>query len=238
NSSETAEFTSETKQLSELGRVVGGDYAGDYKVSIPQAPAQITEDILVEVYATEAAAQAGTNPLYTVNYNAAEYCKAVIASTGATSELKALAQATLDYGAAAKDYFHYSAASAASDYANRISGVTPSGVPAQTAGVLTGAALVVIADPQIKLFTNGPVAVNSASNANAAAEVSGDKNFIRVTGIAPANFGQTFTVNTSEGNISMSMNTILGMMAGNADMAMLAKGMYNYGTAAAAYFAG
>ncbi|MBO5494740.1 MAG: hypothetical protein J5964_03370, partial [Eubacterium sp.] len=47
NSSETAEFTSETKQLSELGRVVGGDYAGDYKVSIPQAPAQITEDILV-----------------------------------------------------------------------------------------------------------------------------------------------------------------------------------------------
>ena len=238
NSSETAEFTSETKQLSELGRVVGGDYAGDYKVSIPQAPAQITEDILVEVYATEAAAEAGTSPMYTVNYNAAEYCKAVLNSSGTSESLKNLAQATLDYGAAAKDYFHYSAESAAADYASRISSVTPSGVAPQTAGILTGAALVVVADPEIKLFTNGAVAVNGSENATATAEVSGDKNFIRVTGIAPANFGQTFTVNTSAGEISMSMNTILGMMAGNANMAMLAKGMYNYGTAAAAYFAG
>ncbi|MBO5495441.1 MAG: hypothetical protein J5964_06965, partial [Eubacterium sp.] len=224
-------FTTQTKQISELGRVTGGDYAGYYTLSVPQAPAQITEDIIVEVYAAD------DTLLYTKNYNAADYCNDIIAGEY-DAELQALAQATLDYGAAAKDYFNYSAESAASDYANRLASVTPSGAAAETAGILTGAALVVVADPQIKLFTNGPVAVNSASNANAAAEESGDKNFIRVTGIAPANFGQTFTVNTSAGEISMSMNTILGMMANDSGLSMLAKGMYNYGTAAAAYFAG
>ncbi len=239
NATETANFTTEIKSITSLD-VAGagsGDYAGDYTLSVTQAPAQITEAVTIEVYASQADAQSGTNALYTKEYNAASYCNDILAGDY-DAELQTLAQATLDYGAAAKDYFNYSATSAASDYESRLAGVTPSGVTPQTADILTGAALVVVADPQIKLFTNGPVAVNSSTNATAAADVSGDKNFIRVTGIAPANFGQTFTVNTSAGEISMSMNTILVMMAGNANMEMLAKGMYNYGTAAAAYFAG
>ena len=238
NATETSNFTTEIKAITSLDTYTGGGaYDGDYMVSILQAPAQITETVTIGVYATQADAQSGTNALYTKEYNAASYCNDILAGDY-DAKLKTLAQATLDYGAAANDYFEYGAVSAASDYASRLAGVTPSGVAPQTANILTGAALVVVAEPQIKLFTNGPVAVNGSTNANAAAEVSGDKDFIRVTGIAPANFGQTFTVNTSEGEISMSMNTILGMMAGNANMEMLAKGMYNYGTAAAAYFAG
>ena len=238
NATETPSTTSEIKPITSLDTYTGeGTYAGDYTVSIPQAPAQITENITVAVYATEADAEAGTNALYSVNYNAAAYCNAVLAGDYDAS-LKTLAQATLDYGAAAKDYFNYSADSAAVDYAERIAGITPSGVAAETAGVVNGVALVVVADPVIKLFTTEAVAVNGATNATAEAQVNGDRNFIRVTGIAPGEFGQTFTVNTDVGNISMSMNTILALMAANGDasMQLLAKGMYNYGTAAAAYF--
>ncbi|MBO5494926.1 MAG: hypothetical protein J5964_04310, partial [Eubacterium sp.] len=53
NATQTADFTTQTKQISELGRVTGGDYAGYYTLSVPQAPAQITEDIIVEVYAAD-----------------------------------------------------------------------------------------------------------------------------------------------------------------------------------------
>ena len=69
---------------------------GLYKITVPVAPAQLAENISV-IIDGEA-----------IDANVKDYCNALVSGAGFTQEQKDLAQAVLDYGQAANDFFAYS----------------------------------------------------------------------------------------------------------------------------------
>ena len=254
NLSETADFnTDDPQKLSEMDKISGGDYAGNSIISVIQAPAQSTEPITINVYASQADAEAGTNPVDTITYSVYTYCREIIEGEY-EEDLKDLARATLDYAAAAQNYFDYNKTNmatkdnASNAYYGDVAGVDFDGV-AGVSSLATGIesfTVVVKSDLEINLLSRTPIEVTSASidttgTSRFAAEntTNGDWYVVHISGIEPANMDNTFTVVTDKGNISMSANAIMKMMANSTDtnLVTLAKAMYLYGAAANTYFA-
>ncbi len=239
--SETADICSDVVSLASLDTYTkqGSPYDGSKIFTVKQAPAQITEDVLVEVFANQADADSGENILYTQTYNVAAYCNSII-SANSDEKLTALASSVLNYAAASQVYFGYNTGHMAADVNTQ--GITPAGVAIQyPSGLLNGLSMVATSAPRFKLFTSAEAAVNDINGvdgAQAAARVNGDRSFIEISGIAPAYFGNTFTVATASGDVSASVNSLLALMAerGDAKAADLAKTMYAYGECAEAYF--
>jgi hypothetical protein len=77
-------------------------YRNCYKVPYLAAPAQITEQVTITVRDT------GGHPLDdAITISVADYCREIIGNDGASTELKNLAKAMLDYGKAAAEKFNY-----------------------------------------------------------------------------------------------------------------------------------
>jgi len=231
----------------------GDPYDGARILSVLQAPAQSTETITINVYPTEADAIAGTNAIgEPIEYSVYTYCRQIIEGTY-EDDVKDLARATLDYAAAAQNYFDYNKTNMATkdaegDYYSDIAGVDLDGV-AGVSSLATGIqsfTVVVKSDLEINLLSRTPINVESASidttgTSRFAAEntTNGDWYVVHISGIEPANMDNTFTVVTDKGNIVMSANAIMKLMANSTDtnLVTLAKAMYLYGAAADTYFA-
>ena len=255
DASETADFGTDIIALSSLDELSSGDYAGNRIVHIAQAPAQITEEVTITVYASQADAQAGTNAIDTITTSTYDYCRAIIEGDYAAN-LKALAKSTLDYAAAAQLFFNYNTDEMATkDNANNafygdVAGADLSGVAGPTA-LATGieqVSVVVKSDLEINLLSRNKINVTGYNldttngserfKATSVEEKNGDFYVIHIEGIEPENMDNTITVNTDCGNIVMTANSVMKAMAGSSDekMVTLAKAMYLYGAAANAYF--
>ena len=253
NLSQTANFnTDDPQKLSEMDKISGGDYAGNSIISVIQAPAQSTEPITINVYASQADAEAGTNPVDTIEYSVYTYCREIIEGEY-EDDVKDLAKATLDYAAAAQLYFNYNTDNMATTdnsgnaFYGDVAGVDFDGV-AGVSSLATGIqsfSVVVKSDLEINLLSRTPINVENASidttgTSRFAAEntTNGDWYVVHISGIEPANMDNTFTVVTDKGNIEMSANAIMKLMANSDDenLVTLAKAMYLYGAAANAYF--
>ncbi|MBR0412194.1 MAG: hypothetical protein IJI47_01315, partial [Eubacterium sp.] len=256
DASETADFGTDIIALSSLDELSSGDYAGNRIVHIAQAPAQITEEVTITVYASQADAQAGTNAIDTITTSTYDYCRAIIEGDYAAN-LKALAKSTLDYAAAAQLFFNYNTDEMATkDNANNafygdVAGADLSGVAGPTA-LATGieqVSVVVKSDLEINLLSRNKINVTGYEldttkggtrfKATSVEEKNGDFYVIHIEGIEPANMDNTITVNTDCGDIVMTANSVMKAMAGSSDekMVTLAKAMYLYGVAANNYFA-
>ena len=248
NLSETANFNTDAPQmLSEMDKISGGKYDGNSIISVIQAPAQSTEPITINVYATEADAQAGKNPVDTITYCVYDYCHAIL--TGEYNDgWKELAETTLDYCAAAQTYFGYNTDNMATKdnggaYYNDISSADFSGVASLVKPTcIKKASIVAKSDLEINLLSLTPITVTGASmdadeskdRFSVSDSVNGDYYEVNIKGIVPANMNKTITINTSEGEIVLTANAIMKIMANssNANLANMAKAMYLYGAAA------
>ena len=253
NLSQTANFnTDDPQKLSEMDKISSGDYAGNSIISVIQAPAQSTEPITINVYASQADAEAGTNPVDTITYSVYSYCREIIEGTY-EDDLKDLARATLDYAAAAQNYFEYNQGNmatkdnASNSYYGDVADFDMATVSASASapGCIQSFSVVVKSDLEINLLSRTPINVTSAgieaTNSRFAAEstTNGDWYVVHISGIEPANMDNSFTVVTDKGNIVMSANAIMKMMANSSDekLVTLAKAMYLYGAAADTFFA-
>ncbi|MBE6742061.1 MAG: leucine-rich repeat domain-containing protein [Ruminococcaceae bacterium] len=254
NASETADFRTDVQSMASLPELDDNEspYDGARKLSVIQAPAQSTEPITIKVYATQADAQAGTNAIDTIEYSVYNYCRQILEGEYAEN-LKELAESTLDYAAAAQTYFNYNTdnmatVDATGDFYNNVAGADLSSVAGVSAApsCIKRASIVVKSDLEINLYSLTPIEVTGYSidsdNAERFTATTGEKNgdyyCVHISGIDAANMNKTFTVNTSEGDIVMTANTVIKMMAGssNANLSTLAKAMYLYGVAASEYF--
>ena len=254
NVSETNDFRTDVVAMNSLPELDDStsEYNGARKFSVVQAPAQATETITINVYPTQADAEAGTNAIDTITYSVYNYCRQII--TGDYAEnLKDLARATLDYAASAQDYFDYNTENMATKDAtggfyNNVAGADLSSVAGVNAApsCITKASVVVKSDLEINLFSLTPIEVTGASmdatkgkdRFAATSYQSGDYYVVHIAGIEPANMDNTITVNTSNGDIVMTANAIIKMMlnSNDAKLVTLAKAMYLYGAAANTYF--
>ncbi len=243
NASETPDFKTETVDIDTLPAVDGGR-----KISIPQAPAQITEPVEINIIKNDVVVE-------TYETNAYEYCRAILEDSTQPAELKEVAESTLDYAAAAQLYFNYNTGNMATkdvagDFYNDVNNADLSGVAgfvSRPAGFVS-ASMVVKSDLEVNLLSTGTFAVSGASldttrgGSRFAATATGKNGayyVLNVTGIEPANMNNTITVNTDQGDVVFTANTIMKALSNssNAKVATLAKACYLYGVAAENYFA-
>jgi hypothetical protein len=258
NASEEPDFQTQTVQLKDLDQFndASSAYDGARMLQVIQAPAQSTEPITVKVYANAEDAAAGTNAVDTIEYSVYNYCKKIIDEyEGAKAdELKGLAKATLDYAAAAQEYFSYNTTDMATKdnggYYGNVADVNLSSVTGITSrpAEIKSVSVVVKSDLEINLLSKTPLSVTgsyfditsggSRFAVTAIDEPNGDWYVINVKGIEPANMDSLISVETSRGIAEFTANSIMKIMAnsGNAKMATLAKAMYLYGQAANDYF--
>ncbi|MBQ9531042.1 MAG: hypothetical protein IJR70_03105 [Eubacterium sp.] len=255
NASQTADFSTDVQAITELAKLNDSEspYDGARILSVIQAPAQSTEPITINVYASEADAQAGENAIDTIEYSVYSYCRSII--EGEYEEnLKNLAKSTLDYAAAAQTYFGYNTDNMATkDTEGDFYGDVNSADLTSVAGVsaapssIKSVSVVVKSELEINLLSRTPIEVtgynlettNGGERFRATSYQNGDYYVVHIQGIEPVNMDNTITVNTSEGDLVLTANSVMKMMAGssNANLAKLAKAMYLYGAAANNYFA-
>jgi hypothetical protein len=259
NESEETNFQTETVKLSSLPSFddATSAYNGARMLSVLQAPAQSTEDITITVYTNQADAEEDAeneekdDAVDEITYSVYKYCKAILADTTADEKLVELAEATLDYAAAAQTYFDYNTGNMANDgaYHNDVDAVdfADAGSFSDPNGIIKALNCNVLSDLQINLYSTYQISATSAS----IAATSGKDRFavsttdnngytqISITGIEPVNMNKVITVNTTLGTVKFTANSVMKMMAesGDANAETLAKAMYLYGAAANAYFA-
>ena len=258
NVEESATIGTEITRMGDLPVLTkSGDYNGNRIVSITQAPAQVTENVKINVYASQADAEAGTNAVKTLTYSTYDYCTTILETPNAelgekATELKELAETTLDYAAAAQTYFNYNtdnmatADNAGNDFYNDVQDTVFEGIDTPSFANFKSLTVVVKSDLEINLLVLNDFEVNSysynpakgGSRFGVSTHYNGGYNVLHIKGIEPANMDENITVDTSIGNVEISANAIMKILSktGNANLATLAKAMYRYGQAANAYF--
>ena len=237
----------ETKALSSVEKYVDetSPYNGTYKFVFSQAPAQMNEDIVIELYANADE----TGPVASITTSAAELCETVIATSN-DAEYVALCKSLLDYGRAAQIYFEYDLANVAAAYNNdAVTTMTVAQmnktIPAALNGVpFKGVSLTALSTTKWNILVNSAqnvTGITGIDGASASSDVLfGDNNAIVVSGINAADFAKAFTVSTSDGTVTLSAAMIARAIvkaSSDSQYQNLARAFYLYGCQAESFFA-
>lgn len=208
------------------------DAKGRYAVKILAAPAQMRDTVTV------------TAGSHTYTTTVAAYCEALIAQSN-NAELVALAKAMLDYGKACSDEFNYNESAFASQAYNNTDDVTSA---LDTAAFVdtssannqfTSYAYIAKSVPALRIYLNTTEAEAAALGGNAfvngeATQIMVDPNgnvCVDITGIRAEDLDKEFTVEFNGGSIRINALQFAKAKGGD-----LGRSMYNYYTAADAYF--
>ena len=249
NISETPDPTEETYLVKDLTPFDDpkDEFDGTYKFSFKQAPAQITEDVVVALYENEDA----ETPVKTITYSVKDYCDTIIA-TSKDAKLVALCKSILDYGAAAQTAFDYNTDNMAVDEfynANAIANLESSDIenPVFTGSGIQGGSFACFSTTDMNLYvaqhavesTGAYIEDDDESAVKVVTKTRGNSKYINISGIEAGNLLKTVTVNTTVGDIQINsqflVKTILAY-SNNATEVTLAKTIYFYAQAADEYF--
>ena len=228
-----------------------GTYTGTYKFAIKNAPAQITEEIKVELFASAS----DTKPVKTITYSVKDYCDQVIAdAANQPAKLVALCKAILDYARAAQLQFEYNLANMASDSfynadaieALTYSDITGTYLSGDFANNITNCSFQCLANTNINLYIANPLMskdidasiVGDDESAIKATYMISEQNglLISVSDIEAGNLNKNFTLITSDGSITTNARTIIKTCLYYGVSETLVKTIYFYANAADAYF--
>ena len=241
-----AQVITETKALSTVDKYVDetSPYNGTYKFIFSQAPAQMNEDIVIELYANADE----TGPVASITTSAAELCEAVIASEETTQSFKDLCASLLDYGRAAQIYFEYDLANVAAAYNNdavttlgyadmRTTAASLNGIP------FKGVSLTALSTTKWNILVTQAQTIDTVTGAAASASsevLFGDNDAIVISGVNAADFAKTFTVYTGSGSVTLSAAMIARAIvkaSSDSQYQNLARAFYLYGCQAESFFA-
>ena len=245
---EVYNLATEAEQVDE-SQVSDAAFAQTYKNSNIIAPAQITEEVVVGLYASSEA----TIPVKEVHYSVYKMMRNIIENAASyDAELVAYAQATIDYGKAAQNYFGYRAADLASVAYSEAAIAAPSvaaldstfGRPAANLPYdlqAKGVSLTIKSQVEVNVTTAANFVIGEVSDGAAAdfAEVNG-KRCLVITDITAANTLKSINVGVNDSTLTISaLNICRSIIGGNnsANYKSLAMALAFYGQAAAAYYA-
>ncbi|MBR1530740.1 MAG: hypothetical protein IJ643_01635 [Eubacterium sp.] len=208
------------------------DAKGRYAVKILAAPAQMRDEVTV------------TAGSHTYTTTVAAYCEALIAQSN-DANLVALAEAMLDYGKACSDEFNYNeSAFATQAYYNTddVTSALDTAAFVDTSSAnnqFTSYAYIAKSVPALRIYLNTTEAEAAALGGNAlvnneATQIMVDPNgnvCVDITGIRAEDLDKEFTVEFNGGSISINALQFAKAKGGD-----LGRSMYNYYTAADAYF--
>ncbi|MBQ7547650.1 MAG: leucine-rich repeat protein [Clostridia bacterium] len=222
--------------FSSLPRVEGGLY----KIAVQIAPAQIADTVTVYIDGE------------TLDANVKEYCNTLIAG-GYEPEVAALAQAVLDYGQAASNFFDYT-----DETMSALNGLSADDAKAwqtqfsDTTGKIQSVSFMALTKPEFRFYMKNITEAEAAGYTVRAAYADGTitdtlnarfvKNLsgsilIEVTGVLAEEMDKTITVAIDGlGTITFAGNDFAKMMANNAATETLGAALYAYGEAAKACF--
>ena len=247
-SAERTSFTIEDKDL-----VVQSD--GTRKLTLNAAPAQIAEPYEITVYDSQG------NVKETMTVSIQDYCETIVRGSF-SEEDKAVAQALLNYGQLANEYFGYAVVHEAAtdevgyevshsdDYKDDVdvsefrskahASVTQGNVQ------ISGVSYVALLDPELRFYITGLNEVYAAmtevsiDNGLAAEMVKTDNGIcVKVTGIKANEFEKTFTLRIGTTEITYNGYAYLYTVLTNSEdenLKNLAKGIYRYAAACEAKF--
>ena len=213
---------------------------GQYEYSIVVAPAQIKDNITVEVIDNNNVVDR------TYDTSVADYCEQII-DGNFTDDVKTLAQAVLDYGKAASAFFGYNTAAFTDDYNFGNFTFNTADFTASASGIaITEVRYVATSVPSLRFKVDMTEAEAAALTAETdkgyAAEfvkVDGDV-ILQVTGIPAAKLNETITISVSNGATIQYTPLVYAYMAAkssNADLAKLGNAIGWYWQAANTVFA-
>ena len=222
--------------FSSLPRVEGGLY----KIAVQIAPAQIADTVTVYIDGE------------TLDANVKEYCNTLIAG-GYEPEVAALAQAVLDYGQAASNFFDYT-----DETMSALNGLSADDAKAwqtqfsDTTGKIQSVSFMALTKPEFRFYMKNITEAEAAGYTVRAAYADGTitdtlnarfvKNLsgsilIEVTGVLAEEMDKTIMVAIDGlGTITFAGNDFAKMMANNAATETLGAALYAYGEAAKACF--
>ena len=229
-------------------------YVGTYMFTYGSAPAQLTETCQIELYATANSA----NPVFEDEYSAKAYCDKVNAAYDAAqnpgadlTKLNTLCDALVDYAKAAQFQFNYAkdltgayrnpaVQSMTADQIEAVENVKAAGAFGFAFDCTDDLNVIVYTETAVNPTGVGMNATKYADKITAAAETKGDYNFIRIKGLGSGNINKVITVETANGNITVSPNAIAKAYVSSESMPStmkdLARAIYLYGAATADYF--
>ena len=226
------------------------EYNETYKISKKVAPAQITEPVYIELYASETA----TEPLASIETSVYKMIQDTLADSSKPESLKAFYRAMIDYAKAAQVYFGYRVADLADvAYTGNVEGLDYNTILRPTPFVGRDLApnefsLTCLSSLEANIYYPGDeVAVTSVGGVATGAryERFEGKSRIVVSGILAQDICEAFTFTTTagdRGNVSMSASSIIRAVlitrAGETNLTNLMSAVYLYGRAASAYFYG
>ena len=217
---------------------------GLYKIKVQIAPAQIADTVTVYIDGE------------TLDASVKDYCSA-LTDGGYGEEVAALAQAVLDYGQAANNYFNYT-----DEAMSTLANLTADDAKAwekqlsDTTGKLRAMSFMALTKPEFRFYmkdiTETQAAAYNAAGVTAAYTNSDITDTLRarfvknaqgsilieVTGVQAEYMDETIVVTVPGlGTITFAGNDFAKMMADNADLETLGAALYAYGAAAKACFA-
>ena len=210
---------------------------GLYKIAVQIAPAQIADTVTVYIDGEQ------------LNACVKDYCNALTAG-GYSDEVAALAQAVLDYGQAANNFFDYTdeTISAVTDlHSDAAKAWTPR--LSDTTGKIRSVSFMALTKPEFRFYMRDMTEAEAAA-LNSRISVSGVngaaarfvKNLngailLEVTGVLAEEMDETITVAIDGlGTITFAGNDFAKLMADNSATEALGAALYAYGEAAKACF--
>ena len=243
-----ADTTTDTITNADAEKQSGGTYDGNWIINIEQAPAQMNDEITIEIYD-------GDTLIKTITTSIVDYCLQAAEELPAGEE-KELVKAMYDYGKAiyeaggftggtytAENFEHAFFNTAAPDFSQ----VTAATAESTETFSFVNFAFVATSTPSLRVYTNltaddaAVLGYNTETAPNAYIGTN-DKVFIDLGAIRPEDFDEQKTATLGNASAQVSVLNYAqaaynkGVADSNAQNIALGRSLYNYNVAAEAYF--